>query len=179
MKLQKWMPFRFQRPETGSRPVASKADRPIWADPLATIQDEMNRAFARFWREPFADFGELESWFGDHRPPYFRPVVDVVDETKGLRVEVELPGMDENDVEVAVEDGALIIRGEKRLEKETKEQGVFRIERSFGKFERSVPLPRDVDLDAIDAKFEKGVLCVDVPKKTSAPEPKKRIPIHV
>ncbi len=173
MKLQKWLPFRFDRPEGTNKPATAEREHP-----LAVFQSEMNRLFTRFWKEPFADLGSLESWFGDHRPAFFRPVVDVIDEAKTLKVVVELPGVEEKDVEVAVEDGMLVIRGEKQLEKETEERGVFRIERSFGKFERSIPLPHEVATEEIHASFKKGVLTVEIPKQEEVKSDKQRVPIH-
>ena len=178
MKLEKWMPFRFGRPTKGDQPATLQADERTWTDPLATIQNEVNRLFTRFWGEPFAHFGALDTWFGDYRPKFFRPVIDVIDKGQALEIIVELPGLEDEDVELAVEDGMLVLRGEKKIEKETEEEGVFRIERSFGTFERSIPLPVDVDTESIDARFEKGVLTIQIPKNVITPAEKKRIPIH-
>ena len=91
--------------------------------------------------------------------------MDVSESDKSIDVSVELPGMDENDVEVSISDDRLTISGEKTQE-ETREEGTVQVhERSFGSFRRSFRLPPDADADKVVASFEKGVLTVSVPKR--------------
>jgi HSP20 family protein len=95
---------------------------------------------------------------------------------KELRVSAELPGMDEKDVEILVDDGVLTIRGEKKSE--TEDQGRRFSERYYGRFERSIALPYEVEEDKANASFQNGVLTVTLPKSARAQEKAKRIAIN-
>lgn len=104
------------------------------------------------------------------------PSVEVVETEQGLRVSAELPGLDEKDVELTIEDGVLTLRGEKRAETTDKERGYT--ERSYGRFERSLALPFAVEEDKADASFQNGVLSVTLPRSAKAPERGRRIAIN-
>lgn len=105
------------------------------------------------------------------------PSLDVT-ETKGdLVVRAELPGMDSKDIDISLNEGVLTIKGEKKQEKEEKEEGYHLIERSYGSFTRSVRLPKDIESDKISASFKNGVLKVVLPKTEEAK--KKEIKIKV
>ncbi len=80
----------------------------------------------------------------------------------------EVPGIDEKDIEIKVEDSTLTIKGERKMEKETKEENFHRIERSYGSFFRSFSLPNYVDHDKIKAENQNGVLRITMPKKQEA-----------
>jgi HSP20 family protein len=101
--------------------------------------------------------------------------VDVAETEKEYRVTAELPGIDERDVEVLLQDGVLTLRGEKKLETETRNHYS---ERFYGRFERQIALDGDVDHDDVTAAFKNGVLTVTVPKSARAVERAKRIPIN-
>jgi len=92
------------------------------------------------------------------------PRIDVVDTPRALRVTAELPGMDQKNIELSVVPGALILKGEKSQETEDKGRNYYRMERSFGSFERHIPLPAPVESDDVQAVFRKGVLTVTLPK---------------
>lgn len=174
--LAKWFPFKFKRRKAGDAPAETeKAGPPAVVDPF--FQTPMSALLRSFLSEPFLRgelrSAEMERFFGDFSPTRFSPNVDVVDEESHLRVTAELPGMDKDDVQVTVDDHGLTIRGEKRHEHETKEDGCYRTERAFGAFLRVVPLPRDIDRESFEAKFDKGVLTVRVAKKAQ-PEPEHR-----
>jgi len=87
----------------------------------------------------------MDEWLGDFSPRMFSPTIDIADEPKHYRVTAELPGMTAGDVELEVEDNALLISGEKKLEQSDDESGYYRTERSWGRFERVIPLPSRVD----------------------------------
>ena len=92
------------------------------------------------------------------------PRVDVSETDTELKIEAELPGIDEKDVEVVLSDGRLTIKGEKKQEKEEKKKDYHMVERSYGSFARSIVLPFEADPDKVKATFAKGVLTVTVPK---------------
>lgn len=93
-------------------------------------------------------------------------------------VRAEIPGMEPDDIEVNVEDGALTIKGERRQEEEKQGDTFYRVERRYGSFFRSIPLTRQVDEDRIEAKYADGILEITVPGATSGSSG-KRIPIQV
>lgn len=171
--LKNWLPFRFQRParnpELPAQPPA-KASRS-----LTTLRDEMDRMFERFWADPLAAFAGNDRWFGDFSAPAFEPKLDVTDDPAFLRVAFEMPGVDAKDIQVEVQDGNLVVSGEKRHEATSKDEGCYRTERSYGWFRRTVPLPAEVDAAKVDAKLEKGVLTVQMPKTEAA----KKQPVKV
>jgi HSP20 family protein len=112
--------------------------------------------------------GALERWFGDFSSSRFQPRIDVVDEGKVLRVTVELPGMERKDLSVTVEDGALVLRGEKKQDVRSEEDGCYRLERSYGSFVRTVPMPENAEPERTLAKFDNGVLTLTVPKSEAS-----------
>jgi HSP20 family protein len=107
----------------------------------------------------------------------FNPQLDVSETDREFLIAAELPGMDEKDVEVSVSNSLLTLRGEKKNEREDKRKGYYRMERSYGMFERTIPVPEGVDLDKVEASFKKGVLTVVLPKSVDYQKERKRIPI--
>ena len=170
--LKKWNPFKFLR-GSGRKPDADSPQSPSASDPWHAGWPDIARLFSRDpWRtmedlfhDPFAARGALERWFGDFSSSRFQPRIDVVDEGKILRVTVELPGMEREDLRISVEDGALVLRGEKKQDVHSEEDGCYRLERAYGAFTRTIPMPEDVDPERALAKFDKGVLTLTVPKQ--------------
>lgn len=105
------------------------------------------------------------------------PAVDLTEDDKTYKVTAELPGMDEKDIDVTVSGGALVIKGEKKEEKEEKDKNYYLSERSYGSFRRSFSLPEGVDQDKITANFAKGVLTVTLPKTADAQKAQKKIEV--
>jgi len=153
--------------------VPSKKDMPVRREeynPLGLLRHEINSLFDNFFSgydiEPFAGrFGA------------FSPSIDVKESDKELRVSAELPGIDEKDIEVSLNKDSLTIKGEKKEEKEDKGKDYYRMERSYGSFSRTIPLPTEVDQDKVKADFKKGVLTVTVPKTAKAMKETKKISI--
>jgi HSP20 family protein len=141
-------------------------------EPLSTLEQQMNRMFADFFRgsglEPFGAF--REGWDA------FSPRVDVVETDKEIEISAELPGLEEEDISVGLPQNVLMISGEKREEKEEKGHNYLRAERSYGAFRESIPLPSDVDANKADAVFRNGVLTVTLPR-TAKTQSRKRIAI--
>jgi HSP20 family protein len=141
-------------------------------DPFTALQREMNRMFEEFHRGlGLAPLGR-ETWGG------FTPLVNVTENDKEVCVTAELPGMEEKDIEISVSRNALSIKGEKAEEHETKERNYYRMERSFGSFEREVALPVEIDADKAEAVFKKGVLCITLPKTKEAQRPVHHVKIN-
>ena len=124
---------------------------------------------------PWFDFDRLFEGFS---PPLrgqvdgssWSPAVDVYEDDKKIVLKADLPEVDEKDLKVKVEDDVLIVHAERKFEKETKEENFRRVERSYGSFHRSFQLPETVHVDKIDAKYDKGVLKVTLPKREVKPK---------
>jgi HSP20 family protein len=107
----------------------------------------------------------FDAFFGDREQGRrWVPPVDLVEADEHYVLKADLPGLSEKDVSIEVQDGTLTISGERKAEHEAREQGWYRIERSFGSFNRSLTLPDGVDPDGISASFDSGVLSVRIPK---------------
>ena len=146
----------------------------IRRDPFASFQREMNQLVDHF----FSGFN-LSSWAPFERgvARTFTPRVDVAETDREIKVSAELPGMEEKDIDVSLTRDTLTIKGEKMEEKEEKGKDYYRMERSFGSFTRSIPLPVEVDTDKVEATFKKGVLTVTLPKKPEAQGTTRKIDI--
>jgi HSP20 family protein len=126
-------------------------------------------------REVFADF--FDNFFDSDLTPSIgkhAPAVDIAEEKDKYVVKADLPGMKQDEIKVELDDGVLRISGERRSEREEKDEAknYHYFERSFGSFERRFVLPKDTDAEKIDAKYENGVLSVSIPK-TEARKPKE------
>ena len=157
---------------TGTPAPASLPSEPT--SPFLALHREVNRLFD----DVFNGFGvpSLANTSPSTRS-FGWPNVEVVEAEGGaLRVSAELPGLDEKDVELLIEDGVLTLKGEKRAETTDKERGYS--ERSYGRFERSIPLPFAVQEDKAEATFRNGVLTVTLPRSAEAPERRRRIAIN-
>ena len=139
-------------------------------DPFSYLRNQVNRVFDDFWGE---------SWLAPNREMAagFWPQVDVSETDKEIKVSAEIPGVEAKDIDVSVEDGMLTIKGEKKYEREEKEKGQYRMERSYGSFERVIALPAEVDESKAKAEFKKGVLRLTLPKRPGAPSRRKKIPV--
>jgi len=155
-----------------TKPTQAGVTRP--SDIFTAMREEMDRMFERF-EQGWPRLPSLISR-GLGRSVML-PEVDVREDEKQFMIEVDLPGVDENDVTVTMANGTLTIRGEKRSEREEKEENYYLAERSYGKFERSLPLPDTIDENKIEAKFDKGVLTITAQKKPEAVKAEKKIEI--
>lgn len=142
-------------------------------DPL-DMQREMNRIIESFLEDPFRPVS-MQRWFDEDRT--FMPRLDVSESETEISIRADMPGMDEKDIHLALENDMLMISGEKRIEKEEKGKTYHRMERRYGSFNRSVELPSGVDFDKIEAKFKNGVLTIKITKPETAVVQRKRIPI--
>jgi len=131
--------------------------------------DEMRRMMEDLWMAPFADFGR---WSEN-----FIPSVDVKEENDQVVVSAELPGMDQEDIDVEVTQDSVRIAGEKKQEEKKEEKGYYHRETSYGAFERVIDLPTAVDEEKAEAEFSKGVLTIKLPKSEQARAKRKKVEV--
>jgi HSP20 family protein len=143
------------------------AERP--GDPFSYLRNQINRVFDDYWGESW--LAPREAFAG------FWPQVDVTETDKEVKVCAEIPGVDAKDIDVSVENGMLTIKGEKKYEQEEKEKGQYRMERSYGSFERAISLPTEVDESKAKAEFKRGVLRLTLPKRPGTQSRRKKIPV--
>jgi len=131
--------------------------RGLMRSPFRELAREMEETFSRFFPAVSEERGY--AWM---------PAVDMVDQKDEIVVKADLPGLEQKDIEVTVQDSTLTIRGERKTEKEEKREDYYYSERSCGAFVRSLPLPTGVEADKVKATFTKGVLEVHLPKAKEA-----------
>ena len=142
---------------------------------LPTLEDVENR-IGRFMERALT--GPLGAWTFPESIGW-SPVVDIVETPTEFTLSAELPGLDQKDVNVSVDDGVMTIRGEKTEErKEEEDKKVYLYERSYGSFERSFSLPATIDASKIAADFQKGVLKVHMPKGPEAKSKGRKIEVQ-
>ena len=126
----------------------------------ATLQDRMNRLL----RESVNSDGPEEAL----TTTGFAPPVDVYEDEHNFTLKIEVPGVEEKDIDVRIENNTLIVHGERKFEKEEKEENYRRVERQYGSFTRSFTLPNSVDPGQVSAHYDKGVLKINLAKKAEA-----------
>ena len=130
---------------------------------LSTMQDRMNR-MNRLFRESYSPEGPEEAL----TTTSFVPPVDTYEDEHNIVLKLEVPGIDEKDIDVHIENNTLTVHGERKIEKEEKEENYRRIERQYGSFTRSFTLPSSVDLGQVSAHYDRGVLKIKLAKKAEA-----------
>jgi len=134
---------------------------------MTTLRERMNRLF----EDMAASRGEEK----DLTTSSWAPAVDIYETENEVVLTAEIPGIEEKDIEIKVEDNTLTLKGERKFEKETKEENYHRIERAYGCFFRSFTLPAFVDQDRIEAEHENGVLKIRMPKRAELKPRKVKI----
>lgn len=154
-------------------PWRAAAPTPFGRDPFMNFRREMDRLFDDFFAP-----AETRTFGGPAASQAMvMPSIDLHETDQAYTVSAELPGIDPKDVELDLRDNALTLRGEKRSERKEEDGGRRYSERSFGRFERTIPLAADVDPDRIEASFENGLLKVVLPKHAQARDKTRRIEI--
>lgn len=136
---------------------------------FTSLQDRMNRLL----RDTFGPEGREEAL----TTTGFAPLVDVYEDEHNITLKIEVPGIDEKDIDVRIENNTLTVHGERKFEKEEKEENYRRIERQYGSFTRTFTLPTTVDADKVSAHYDKGVLKIALAKKAEAKP--KQIKVNV
>jgi HSP20 family protein len=164
-----------------AKPSETAVSRP--RDVFAAMREEMDRVLERFEhdRPRWPGLYEWPRWSSVFRrtngAELMEPDLDVHENAKSIMIEAELPGVEERDVSVTLANGLLTIRGEKKHEREEKDESHYLSERSFGSFERCLRLPETVDESKIEARFDKGVLKITAAKKPEAIKAERKIEV--
>jgi HSP20 family protein len=140
-------------------------------DPFVAMRQEMDRVFDQFFGEARPLRGLTGGW------QTISPALDIAETEKDIVVTAELPGLDEKDFELTLAGDLLTLKGEKKVQEEKKNGDNHYVERRFGSFSRSVRLPFSVTDEAVDAKYDKGVLTVRIPKPAEAQTSVRRIAV--
>ena len=139
---------------------------------LADFRNEMNRLFEGFFSRPTAF---TPSWFEATEPGQWMPAIDLSETGTQIRVRAELPGIDPKDVDVSVSGDRLVIAGEKKSSTQESGEGWSHCESRYGAFSRAIPLPEPVDPAKVTARYDKGVLMVELTKSPSAAS--RKVPV--
>src|ERR1700751_3013135 len=162
--------------EVKKSPPATTTLPDVWQ----SFRSEMDRLFDRFGGG--FGFPSLRRMF-DIEPAwrssftFSTPAIDMSEDEKAYKISAELPGIDAKEIDVSVSGDMLVLKGEKRQEKEEKDKNYHFSERSYGSFQRAVELPKSVDRNRIAADFSKGVLTITLPKTAEAQRPVKKIEV--
>ncbi len=182
MNIKKWNPTNWFKHEEKERagdvpvrrdlPADSRGLFPVMTgrDPISNLHQEIDRIFNNMFLG--SSLGHLPEFFGGKKLNnnsasnlLLKPSMDIKERKKDYKITVEIPGVEEDDIKLELADGALIVSGEKKYEKEDKDEHYYSVERSYGSFRRVLSLPEDADESNIDAKFKNGVLNITVARK--------------
>lgn len=164
MDIRDLVPWRSQ-----GQDVAPRQEEQV-EHPVMSLHRDINRLFD----DVFRGFSVPSLLSPTHS--LASPRIELSENDKEIRVSAELPGMEEKDIEISLDDHQLLIRGEKKSETSDSERGYS--ERSYGRFERRIGLPAQIEEDRIEARFRNGVLTVTVPRSADAERGRKTIPIN-
>lgn len=153
--------------------IAKKESHKKMINPFVHIQQEVDKVLHGFYdifeSKPFelANFEKLS----------LSPAMDLVEDKNGFKIEVEMPGLDEKDIKITLNDNLLTISGEKSISKKDEQKNYIAREISYGCYERTITLPQSSDLDKISANFKKGMLWINIPKKLTSTKKSQEIQI--
>ena len=145
-----------------------------YQDPFQSFRTEMDRLFDSFLGG-VPSLSSLRQGFPSGQ--MMTPTLDVKENEKEIVVKADLPGMDEKDINLTVHNGVLSLRGEKKSEHTDERENYHVMERSYGSFQRSIRLPETIDEDKAEARFDKGVLTITLPKRPEMVSAQKKIEI--
>lgn len=169
MELKKFNPWNWFKKEEKEDSALAVRTTDGYSHPVLQLHREFDRLFDQMLRGFSLAAAE---------PTLGRPKVDISETDAEYQLELELPGVELKDVELSVNNGVLLVRGEKKSSQESKQRNTHRIERYYGSFQRMFSLPEDCDEEKIEAHFHNGVLRIDIGRKAAAALPSARtIPI--
>lgn len=183
MNLEKLKPWNwFKHEANGSEqqtlPISrSQADRFPHVGPSSLLS--LHRDMDRWFDDAFKSFG-MPSMLSDmeSRTDIFRPQIDVCGDANCYQISLDVPGLTESDLNLEIKDDVLTIKGQKEERSEDKDKHFYRVERSYGSFQRILALPEDAVADEIKASLDKGVLKLEIPRRESTDKEVKRISIN-
>lgn len=163
MELSRLAPrnwFRREEPRTDMSMMPARELMPV---------SRLHRDIDRWFDEFMSEFGfpRIGSMAWPEGPTLFRPQLDVVEGKDAYTITVEVPGMDRKDIQLELRENTLVVSGEKRRESRQDGDAVYRVERSYGRFERLLELPDDAESDRIEARHANGVLTISVPRNAA------------
>lgn len=140
-------------------------------DPFTRLREEMDEVFSHYFSPAATGSNNGGNGFG------MPTSLDLSETDKNVTVTLDAPGIEDKDLDITLTDGGLLISGQRELEREEDEENFHRIERSYGSFQRLVPLPCEVKADKVSAELKKGVLKISLPKSESARQTTRKIAI--
>lgn len=180
-QLAPWNWFKTEQ-ENGTRPlpITRGGSARTYPAPLARFHEEFDQLFDNFLQcLPYAPSPLWNTLRVPDTDAWLKPSVDIAATDKAYTISVELPGVDENQIEVQIVGDTLVIRGKKEQKKEEKKDHFYCVERSYGAFHRQLSLPEDADTESIQAACKAGVLTLTVPRRAAAAHPTKQIDVKV
>ena len=183
-KLKPWNWFKHEEGANGGQqiPVSheqAKSQPLVHGGSLMNLQREMDRWF----EDAFKSFGMPALQSGTRStaslPEFYRPQIDISGDDNCYQISLDVPGLSEADLSLEVKDDVLTIKGQKEASSETRDKHYYRVERSFGSFQRTLALPDDANADEIKASLDKGVLKLEIPRRPAIADERdvKRISI--
>ena len=187
-KLKPWNWFKHEENDTGKGsqiPVSRSEAENLPLAGRGTLTS-LHRDMDRWFEDAFKSFGmpSLDSNLQSRTMPgislsnIYRPQIDVSGDSNCYEINLEVPGLTESDLSLEVKDDVLTIKGEKEERSEDKDKHYYRVERSYGSFQRTLALPDDAIGDEIKAILDKGVLILEIPRRETATQEPKRISIN-
>lgn len=178
-KLVPWNWFTNEEGESGaSVPVHHVNQRQMYNRPIGRLHREMDQLFDNF----FSGFGDSSFrtgnlFFNSLADGFLKPNLDIRSGDNEYTISIEVPGVEEQNIQLEITNNVLTVSGEKKQEKEDKEKSYYRMERSYGAFQRVLSLPEDVDQDEVKATFKNGVLTINIKRKALPGSAVKQIEI--
>lgn len=162
LNLEKISPWNWFKKEAQSEELPVSYRQSELTTPLFQLHQEIDRVFKDFLPGQWAAVDQVDGWLGMDRA--FKPQIDIKEQDDKYYIEVDVPGVDKNDIKIEILDDTLRISGEKCLNKEESKENYHRIERNYGVFQRTLVLPENADKEEIKVYYEDGVLKIDIDK---------------
>ena len=176
-KFSPWNWFHDEKAKEENIPIRTAQNQLISTNPLMQLHSEMDRLFDNAFRNFPNMMGKSWEW-PDMSTVMLAPSLDIKDNADNYTINVEIPGVVSDDVDIRVDGNTLTISGEKKQEEKDEKENYHCIERRYGAFERTLTLPQDANVDNIDAKFKDGVLTVSIQRKVvSSPKETRKIEV--
>jgi len=182
-KLAPWNWFKKEEEHEGSSLPVKRQDQALparYSHPMFQLHNEIDRLFEDVFRGfGFPSLGIDGSFPRLAQTDWLKPTLDIGVTDKEYTISVELPGMDQKDIQLELVNDTLMIKGEKKQDKEEQDKNFYRIERSYGSFQRVLSVPEDADRDRINAVYKNGVMKITLPREVLPQKGAKQIEIKM